>query len=302
MRWVTLGLLRQLRRSAGLSQAGLAIRSGVSARTIGGIESGAIRVPQDATLTALAEALGLDGGERVSFLSAWRLDAAVGRPLAKLLDRTLRPDQLIEVLDRQASSLRDVTQSYATAIDVDRLTIYTETTRTVVATGTEPVDRMIQAEGRDPTHIDVAAMTAQPMSNCRLGRVQALEPGIIVTELMFDRPLIPGRPYRYSYRQHVRPAYRQRDRALPESETVLLIRALCPVITVEVDFSASGRPAAVWQIYRRSVADPPERLAPVTPSPFGIAQVIVENAPPGVHGLSWEWPTTPETDTHQIRP
>lgn len=282
-------MLRQLRRSAGLSQAGLAVRSGVSARTVGGIESGAIRVPQDATLTALASALALAGDERVSFLSAWRLDAAAGRPLAKMLDRTLRPDELVEVLERQATSLRDVTESYLAAVDADRLTVYTETTRTVVATGTEPVDRMIQAEGWDATDIDVTAMTAHPMWNCRLGRVQVPEPGIIVTELMFNRPLEPGRPYRYSYRQQVRPAYRDREQAQPESETVLLIRGSCPVVTVEVDFSASPHPATVWQVYRRSVADPPERLAPVMLSPFGIAQVVVENAQPGVHGLTWQW-------------
>ncbi|WP_431927239.1 helix-turn-helix domain-containing protein [Micromonospora wenchangensis] len=53
--------LRSLRTAAGLTIGELAARSGVSARTIGGIERHTIRRPHPGTLRALGTALGLDG-------------------------------------------------------------------------------------------------------------------------------------------------------------------------------------------------------------------------------------------------
>ncbi|WFE65962.1 helix-turn-helix domain-containing protein [Micromonospora sp. WMMD714] len=55
--------LRSLRTAAGLTIEELAVRSGVSARTIGGIERHRIRRPHQGTLRALGTALGLDGAD-----------------------------------------------------------------------------------------------------------------------------------------------------------------------------------------------------------------------------------------------
>ncbi|GAB7045950.1 helix-turn-helix domain-containing protein [Catenuloplanes indicus] len=63
--------LRALRVGAGLTIDGLAARSGVSARTIGGIERGRIRRPQDGTIGALA------GGLRLGPAGGARLRAAL---------------------------------------------------------------------------------------------------------------------------------------------------------------------------------------------------------------------------------
>ncbi|MEU4251906.1 helix-turn-helix domain-containing protein [Amycolatopsis sp. NPDC026612] len=59
--------LRALRVEAGLTIDGLAERSGVSPRTIGGIERGRIRCPHQRTIGALADGLGLGpgGGDRL---------------------------------------------------------------------------------------------------------------------------------------------------------------------------------------------------------------------------------------------
>ncbi|MFF0717299.1 helix-turn-helix domain-containing protein [Verrucosispora sp. NA02020] len=69
--------LRALRTAAGLTIDDLAARSGVSLRTIGGIERGRIRRPHEGTLTALAEALrlGPDDGDRLR--AAVRIEPAV---------------------------------------------------------------------------------------------------------------------------------------------------------------------------------------------------------------------------------
>jgi transcriptional regulator with XRE-family HTH domain/tetratricopeptide (TPR) repeat protein len=62
-------VLRRLRSQAGLTQEDLSERSGVSARTIRGIETGKRRNPQLASVRRLAEALGLPAEQRQQLLS-----------------------------------------------------------------------------------------------------------------------------------------------------------------------------------------------------------------------------------------
>jgi transcriptional regulator with XRE-family HTH domain len=72
-------LLRRHRRTAGLTQADLAERAGVSERAISDLERGIGRVPRRDTVDLLAGALALDGAARAAF------DAAVQRARAQTL-------------------------------------------------------------------------------------------------------------------------------------------------------------------------------------------------------------------------
>lgn len=63
-------LLRARRLSAGLSQEGLAERSGLSVRAIRELERGRTRRPYPDSVHRLAEALGLDGAARARFVTA----------------------------------------------------------------------------------------------------------------------------------------------------------------------------------------------------------------------------------------
>jgi predicted ATPase/DNA-binding XRE family transcriptional regulator len=67
-------LLRHLRKAAGLTQAELAERAGLSVRGINDLERGARRTPRRDTLALLSDALGLVGDERAA------LEAAARRP------------------------------------------------------------------------------------------------------------------------------------------------------------------------------------------------------------------------------
>src|SRR2546430_14306245 len=69
-------LLRQWRRAAALTQEELAERAGMSVETISALERGLSRSPYRATITALAEALGLDGEDRARLLAAARPHSA----------------------------------------------------------------------------------------------------------------------------------------------------------------------------------------------------------------------------------
>lgn len=64
-------LLRAHRCAAGLTQDALAARSGVGVQTIGYLERGLVRRPQERTLRQLADALGLSAAARRRLAAAW---------------------------------------------------------------------------------------------------------------------------------------------------------------------------------------------------------------------------------------
>src|SRR5690349_15599785 len=66
------GLLRRLRLAAGLTQERLAERAGLSAKAIIALENHPTRTPRLETVTRLADALGLDRGDRAHLLAAAR--------------------------------------------------------------------------------------------------------------------------------------------------------------------------------------------------------------------------------------
>lgn len=80
-------VVRRLRLRAGLTQEGLAERSGVSVRTIRGIETGSRRNPQLASLAQLADALELSPDDRHDLLGA--LGAATPSVTARSVPRQL---------------------------------------------------------------------------------------------------------------------------------------------------------------------------------------------------------------------
>jgi transcriptional regulator with XRE-family HTH domain len=63
-------LLRRHRLAAGLTQEDLAERAGLSARGISDLERGARSHPYQETVRLLADALALDGAERVALLQS----------------------------------------------------------------------------------------------------------------------------------------------------------------------------------------------------------------------------------------
>ncbi|ASW52972.1 helix-turn-helix domain-containing protein [Plantactinospora sp. KBS50] len=70
-------LLRNRRRSVGLTQSELAQRAGIGVRTVRDLERGRATRPQRTTVELLASALGLTGEDRLQFLSTARGPAAV---------------------------------------------------------------------------------------------------------------------------------------------------------------------------------------------------------------------------------
>jgi predicted ATPase/transcriptional regulator with XRE-family HTH domain len=104
-------LLRQHRQMAGLSQAELAERAGLSQRAISDLERGMRRAPYPATIRHLAEALGLSEGKRIALMQASRrahAQAAAQAPGTASEGRP-RPDTPSESRPRLDNLPREVT-------------------------------------------------------------------------------------------------------------------------------------------------------------------------------------------------
>jgi predicted ATPase len=92
----TLGeLLKHSRRTAGLTQEGLAARSGVSARVISDLERNVMHVPRSATVQLLVAALSLSDAERELFENAAIMDRTAAAP-----DRRSEVADLPPLIDR----------------------------------------------------------------------------------------------------------------------------------------------------------------------------------------------------------
>lgn len=70
-------LLRRFRLAAGLTQAALAARAGLSERALNDLERDPQRTPRLETITLLSEALGLTPGDRAQFLAAARPETSL---------------------------------------------------------------------------------------------------------------------------------------------------------------------------------------------------------------------------------
>ncbi|WP_158263089.1 tetratricopeptide repeat protein [Amycolatopsis sp. CA-128772] len=76
---------KRLRLHVGLTQEALAERSGVSVRTIRGLETGTRRNPQRSSLRQLADAMELSAGDRAELMAAVVGGAAAARPVPRQL-------------------------------------------------------------------------------------------------------------------------------------------------------------------------------------------------------------------------
>ena len=84
-------LLRQTRLAAGLTQEALAERAGVSAKAVSDLERDPDRTPRLDTIGLLADALGLDPGERAGLLAAARPQPPNGAERAPGKGSAIRP-------------------------------------------------------------------------------------------------------------------------------------------------------------------------------------------------------------------
>ncbi|MFD0686053.1 NB-ARC domain-containing protein, partial [Actinomadura fibrosa] len=111
-------VLRNRRGLAALTQEQLAERSGLSARTIRRLESGALERPRGATVRLLAEALGLDDKGQMLLAAASREGRHRSEPLRRLVVPRQLPADVAAFVGR-ADELSILDTEPATAIAID---------------------------------------------------------------------------------------------------------------------------------------------------------------------------------------
>ncbi len=135
-------LLQQQRRAAGLSQAELAERAGLSRRGISDLERGERRKPYPATVRRLAEALRLEGSLRAALVAAAHQQTPAERtpesvPGALSADRPDRRGRS----GARATLPRPLTSFVGRELELDNLRRLLGTTRLLTLTGTGGVGK-----------------------------------------------------------------------------------------------------------------------------------------------------------------
>ncbi len=275
--------LWRARRERGLTQSGLGRDSGVSVRTIRGLERGEILTPHISTLQQLAVALHLSPHEQTEFMHSWAVRPQVGfEPL--LVDPTLTEVEQIDALTRASlGTYRVISQVWHTSIGADRRMAATHCHSAIQAVE-DGLDRVFNVQnGDDVTRASSMEFTA--LRGSALDRRWDFEDSnVTVFQVRFPRALAKGESHSYAYE----------ILGDPDEAGVLGVSDgfiwgaphTARSITVSVDFVE--RPKSLRRVERAPGGDF-EFLDEVVLDEDNHAALVLEDAGPGAFGFTWSW-------------
>lgn len=290
--------LRALRIRAGLSQDELAARSGVSTRTIRGLETGRIRSPHASTLTAIGDGLGLAPRSCAHLVRNWTrssrtlpADEIIPRPAAVPSESFRR--LLAERQQRDVTAMLSMATTVRVTIGPSRRIDWIH--RHVVREAVRDCDaRYLYTTAMDQAS-DVRLLRIDQLVGCALvDRVDDLEGNMSALEFSLGAPARKGELRTFSYREV--------QGWLPSDDPVLLgvweglgysdtycasTRTEFGQLSLQVDF-VGCEPAQVWEVAGRGTW---ERLRTVEPDEFGSVSFFHRNLEAGSYGFEWAWPT-----------
>lgn len=275
-------MLRSLRRQRGRTQDDLGLDSGVSVRTIRGLERGEIHRPQIATLQQLAVALHLAPQEQAEFLHAWSTPQQPGFDQL-LVDPAVPELEQIDRLTRSAlGTYRVVSQVWRTRVSAERRLVHTACHSGIVAVA-DGLDRVFNVQNGDAS-TDAADLLFTPLLGCRLlSRRVFPESNVAVFEVGLNRRLTKGATHAYMYDIHDE----GRAGEGPDADGFVWgppHTARSVVVSVEFEVP----PARVTRVER-----PPGQdfrlLGDVVLDDQHGASLVLEDAGPGAFGFTWQW-------------
>lgn len=274
--------LRRVRREEGLTQGALSDRSGVSVRTIRGLERGEILTPQIATLQQIAVALGLTPQEQTEFMHAWATERLI--TFEELLDPGLSELEQIDALTRLSlGTYRVISQVWRTSVAANRRITRTGC-QTSIAAVEDGLERVFSVQCGDETTC-AADMRFVPLLGCTLlGRQDFPDSNVVVFEVGLPRRLAKGEMHAYAYQiiDEVAP-----DADLGDSDGFVWgppHTARSVVVSVEFEVP----PAAITRVE----CPPGGQLVlggAVTLDDDLRASIVLEDAGPGAFGFTWQW-------------
>ncbi|WP_026181138.1 helix-turn-helix domain-containing protein [Demetria terragena] len=277
--------IRWLREVSGLTQRGLAEASGVSERTIRGLERGHVQRPHYSSLRSLAKAAGLEHDQREAFLRAWSPDR--GRSLSELNPE--RPDLIAAETTIRTEIEERVLATWNTFyVGADRQRSGARSSVTIEA----------RRDGIDTYCIPLLSDELGVLPQVYVSETIGCEPldihefpanGLVVIELGLDRPKQLGEIYALEFALEA-PAGSDimgtSASASDRCQAGRIAQRVIDVLVVGVTFEHP--PARVWEIEK--IGSAPERV--VGDSPLDRdhhAQVVRRHALPGHYGFRWEW-------------
>lgn len=276
-------LLRSLRQRYGATQSDLGHDSGVSVRTIRGLERGEIQQPQLATLQQLALAMRLPPQDQAEFMHAWATPRQPGYD-GLLVDPTLSEMEQIDAMTRSVlGAYRVINQTWHTTIGVDRRM---STTRCQVALEAveHGLERVFNVQNGDE-HTTAARLDFVPLRGCRLsGRWDFEDSNVTVFGVDLPRPLTKGQTHAYEYEVISHP---DEDGTLGYSDGFIWgAPHTTRSIVVSVEFAA---PPATLRRVQKAPGKDFEFLDEVPLDETLQAALVLEDADPGAYGFTWTW-------------
>lgn len=275
-------LLRSLRQERDCTQRDLGRASGVSVRTIRGVERGQIHRPQVATLQQLALALKLTPYEQAEFMHAWATPTNPGFD-SLLVDPTLSEMEQIDAMTRSVlGAYRVISQNWHTTIGADRR-MATTRCQTALEAVEDGLERVFNVQNGD-AHAKASRLEFVPLRGSRLERRWDFEDSnVTVFGVGLPRPLAKGDFHSYEYKIICHP---DEDSTGLSDGCIWGAPHTARSIVVSVEFAVA--PSTVRQV-RRAPGQGFEFLDEVALDGNLHAAIVLEDANPGAYGFSWEW-------------
>ena len=276
-------LLKQLRQERGRTQSDLRRDSGVSVRTIRGLERGEINRPQVATLQQLALALHLSPQEQTKFMHAWATRPQAGYD-SLLVDPTLPEMEQIDAITRSVlGAYRVISQNWHTKVGADRR-LGTTRCQIAIEAVEDGLERVYNVQNGDE-YTRASRMEFVPLRGSTLtGRWNFEDSNVTVFGVGLPRPLAKGECHAYEYEVLPDPDV---DGTLGLSDGFIWgapHTARSIVVSVEFAF-----PPATLRRVRRAPGQAFEFLDEVTLDSTNQAAQVLEDADPGAYGFAWSW-------------
>lgn len=274
--------LRRYRRDEGLTQGDLSERSGVSVRTIRGLERGEILAPQIATLQQLVVALGLTPHEQAEFMHTWATEPP--RTFEGLFEAGQDEFAQIDALTRSIlGSYRVISQVWRTTVGANRRMVRTSCQSAIVAVE-DGLDRVFNVQGGDEV-TRAAEMRFVPLLGCELrSRSDFPESNVVIFEVGLPRRLAKGDTHAYAYQivDDIDPGTEHAD----SDGFVWGPPHTARSVVVSVEFEVP--PATITRVEKPPGGDFVFRDE-VSLDADHRASIVLEDAGPGAFGFTWEW-------------
>lgn len=283
--------LKHARRVSGVTQEQLAALSGLSVRTVRGLESGTIRHPHQHSLLALAKALDLTRSDTDDFISGWS-KVGEAQTFTALIDAGHDVEQVLaDNAIKTHDDYEDVSVTESVTIGRDRRSRLDDSLVAMRALHDGLDRRLVMWGRREQSDQDLARIRIK-LRNCTVGEPLWLPKlDLIAFELDMGRVLDKDETHVFGYCYDFSDAYPEPAESVGDGpgttdEAAHGFRRALQMWVLQVDFECRP-PRKLWQF-----TGPPQRRRVVRrldTDSFGSVHITCQNLAPGEYGIGWEW-------------